>query len=369
VPNTRYSTAAFVPSAGERSEVSRSDESGGQRCFHLISANLIWENVVKLPPRRQFLQLAAGAAALPAMPLIALAQAYPLRPVRILEPFGAGGAADIAARALGQWLQERMGQPIIIENRSGGNGNIATEAMIRSAPDGYTLFVAGAYNAINAALYDKLNFNFVREITPIASVTRFPLVLEVHPSIPAKTVPEFIAYAKANPGKLNMASAGVGNGTHLAGELFKMMTGIDMLHVPFRGPQAITAMISGQAHVYFGIVNSSLEHIKAGKLRALAVTGATRWPTLPDVPTVAESVPGYEATGWFGIVAPKATPVQIASKLHAEITTGLADPRVKTVLEVGGSTFASSPAEFGQLIVDETEKWGKVIRAANIKPE
>ena len=320
-------------------------------------------------PRRRFLHLAAGAAALPVVSRIARAQAYPSRPVRILEPFGAGGASDIVARIVGQLLQDQLGQPVIVENRSGAGGNIATEAMIKSAPDGHTLLLAGTYNAINASLYERLNFNFIRDVTPVASIIRFPFVMEVHPSVPAKTVPEFIAYAKANPGKLNMASAGVGSGSHVAGELFRMMTGIELLHVPFRGPQVLTGMISGQAHVYFGIINSSIEHIRAGKLRALAVTGAARWPALPEVPTVAESVEGYEASGWLGIVTPKATPVEIIGKLNTVINAGLAEPRVKAALEAGGTVYPASPADFGRLISDETEKWAKVVKFSGAKPD
>jgi tripartite-type tricarboxylate transporter receptor subunit TctC len=315
------------------------------------------------------MRLAAGAAALPAVSRFARAQAYPLRPVRILEPFGAGGASDIVARIVGQLLQDQLGQPVIVENRSGAGGNIATEAMIKSAPDGHTLLLAGTYNAINASLYERLNFNFIRDVTPVASIIRFPFVMEVHPSVPAKTVPEFIAYATANPGKLNMASAGVGSGSHVAGELFRMMTGIELLHVPFRGPQVLTGMISGQAHVYFGIINSSIEHIRAGKLRALAVTGAARWPALSEVPTVAESVEGYEASGWLGIVTPKATPVEIIGKLNTGINAGLAEPRVKAALEAGGTVYPASPADFGRLISDETEKWAKVVKFSGAKPD
>jgi tripartite-type tricarboxylate transporter receptor subunit TctC len=322
-------------------------------------------------PRRQFLHLAAGAAALPAASRIARAQTYPTRPVRILVGFTAGGAVDIAARVIGQWLSEQLRQQFIVENRSGAGSNVATEVVIRAPADGYTLLQGSATNAINATLYEKLNFNFITDITPIAGVIRFPNVMEVNPSFPAKTVPEFIAYAKVNPGKINMSSAGNGTSQHLSGELFKMMTGVDLVHVPYRGaPQALTDLLGGQVQVSFDPVLASIEHIKSGKLRALAVTTATRSEVLPDVPTVGEFVPGYEASGWNGVCAPKNTPIEIIEKLNQAINAGLADPRMKAKLAaLGGTTLPGSSSDFGKLIAEETEKWGKVIRAANIKPD
>jgi tripartite-type tricarboxylate transporter receptor subunit TctC len=322
-------------------------------------------------PRRQFLHLAAGAAALPAASRIARAQTYPTRPVRILVGFTAGGAVDIAARVIGQWLSEQLCQQFIVENRSGAGSNVATEVVIRAPADGYTLLQGSATNAINATLYEKLNFNFITDITPIAGVIRFPNVMEVNPSFPAKTVPEFIAYAKVNPGKINMSSAGNGTSQHLSGELFKMMTGVDLVHVPYRGaPQALTDLLGGQVQVSFDPVLASIEHIKSGKLRALAVTTATRSEVLPDVPTVGEFVPGYEASGWNGVCAPKNTPIEIIEKLNQAINAGLADPRMKAKLAaLGGTTLPGSSSDFGKLIAEETEKWGKVIRAANIKPD
>jgi tripartite-type tricarboxylate transporter receptor subunit TctC len=322
-------------------------------------------------PRRQFLRLAAGAAALPAVSHIAWAQAYPTRPVRIIVGVAAGGASDILARLMGQWLSERLGQPFIIDNRPGAGNNIGTEAVVRAPADGYTLLIVGSTQAINATLYDQLNFNFIRDIAPIAGVIRGANVMVVHPSVPANTVPELIAYAKANPRKLNMASPGVGTTPHVAGELFKMMAGVDMVHVPYRGGgPALTDMLGGQVQVYFPGTVSSIEYIRAGRLRALAVTTATRSDALPDVPTVGEFVPGYEASNWFGLGAPKATPAEIVEKLNAAINAGLADPKIKARLaDLGGDVLALSPADFGRLIADETEKWAKVIRAANIKAE
>jgi tripartite-type tricarboxylate transporter receptor subunit TctC len=322
-------------------------------------------------PRRNFLHLAAGAAALPAVSRIAWAQPYPSRPVRIVVGLAPGGANDIVARLLGQRLSERLGQPFVIENRPGGGGNIATEAVVRAPADGYTLLMVGSYNAINATLYDNLNFNFIRDIAPVASIATNPLVMEVHPSVAAKTVPEFIAYAKANPGKINMASPGIGSAPHLAGELFKMRAGVDMVHVPYRGGvPALTDLLGGQVQVYFPGTVSSIEYIKTGRLRALAVTAATRSEALPDLPTVGEFVPGYEASSWFGVGAPKATPAEIVDKLNKEINAGLADPKIKArFADLGGTPLVGSPADFGKLIAEETEKWGKVIRAANIKPE
>jgi tripartite-type tricarboxylate transporter receptor subunit TctC len=322
-------------------------------------------------PRRQFLQLAAGAAALPAASRIARAQAYPSRPVRLIVPFAPAGGADTIARLMGQWLSERLGQPFIIENRPGGGANIGTEAVVRASPDGYTLLIAGGYNAINATLYNKLNFNFIRDITAVAGIVVYPDIMLVNPSVPANTVPEFIAYAKANPGKLTVASSGIGSPGHVAGELLKMMAGVDMVHVPYRSAGlALTDLLAGQVQVGFPSLPSAIEYVRAGKLHALAVTTATRSEALPDIPSVGEFVPGYEASGWFGIGAPKNTPADIVEKLNKEVNAGLADPKLKARLaDLGGDVLALSPADFGKLIADETEKWGKVIRAANIKPE
>jgi tripartite-type tricarboxylate transporter receptor subunit TctC len=326
---------------------------------------------MKLSHRRQFLHLAASAAALPAVSRVARAQAYPARPVRILFGYAAGGAGDIVARLISQWLSEQFGQRFVIENRPGAAGIIATEAVVRAAPDGYTLLFFTSTEVIRATLYDKLNFNFIRDIAPVAGINRQALAMLVHPSFPAKTVPEFIAHAKANPGKLNMASAGNGSTNHVAGELFKMMTGVNMVHVPYRGgAPALTDLLGGQMHVYFGPMSGSIEYIKAGKLGALAVTTAMRSEALPDISTVAEFVPGYEASTWYGVAAPKNTPAEILHKLNKEITAGLADPKMKARLgDLGGTVLPGSSADFGKLIADETEKWAKVVRAANIKPE
>ncbi len=317
-------------------------------------------------PRRNFLRLAAGAAALPTVSRIARAQAYPTRPVRIIAGFAAGGGSDITARLMGQWLSERLGQPFVIENRPGAGSNIATEAVVRAPADGYTLLLIGAFNAVYATLYDKLNFNFIRDIAPVAGIARLPEVMMVNPSVPAKTVSEFIAYAKANPGKVSMASAGNGTPSHVAGELFKMMTATNIIHGPYRGSgPSLTDLIAGQVQVAFGSLTSSIEHIRTGKLRALGVTTTTRAEALPDVPSVGEFVPGYEASGWFGIGAPKNTPAEIVDKLNNEINAGLADPKLKARLaNLGGTVFVLSPADFGKFITDDTEKWGKVI--ANI---
>jgi tripartite-type tricarboxylate transporter receptor subunit TctC len=322
-------------------------------------------------PRRIFLQLAAGAAVLPAVSRIVKAQAYPTRPVHLIVPVAPGGAYDLVARLMGQWLSERLGQPFIIENRPGAGTNIGTEAVVRAPADGYTLLLVAVANAINATLYDNLSFNFIRDIVPVAGITRAPEVMVVHPSVPAKTVPEFIAYAKANPGKLTMASGGIGTLSHVAGELFKMMAGVDMVHVPYRGQgPALTDLLGGQVQVMFAITVASIEHIKTGRLRALAVTAATRSLALPDTPTVAEFVLDYEANNWFGVCAPKATPAEIVDKLNKEINASLAEPKIKARLaDLGGAVLALSPAEFTKLIADETEKWGKVIRAANIKAQ
>jgi tripartite-type tricarboxylate transporter receptor subunit TctC len=323
-------------------------------------------------PRRNFLHLAAGAAALPAVARIARAQAYPTQPVRIIVPFALGGASDIMARLIGQWLSERLGQRFVAENRPGTGSNIGTEMVVNAPPDGYTLLLVGAYNAINATLYEKLNHNFIRDIAPVASVTRGSLVMVVNSSVPANTVPEFIAYAKANPRKLNMASAGTGTVSHVAGELFKMMAGVDMVHVPYHGGgPALPDLIAGQVQVMFATTISSIEYIRAGRLRALALATATRSDELlPGISTVGEFLPGYEASVWYGIGAPRNTPVEVIDKLNKEINAGLADPKLQARLAaVGGTVLAGSPADFGKLVADETERWGKVIKFAGIKPE
>jgi tripartite-type tricarboxylate transporter receptor subunit TctC len=321
-------------------------------------------------PRRKFLHLAAGAAALPLVSRIARAQAYPTRPVRMVVPFTPGGVADILARLIGQRLSERLGQPIVIENRPGGGTNIATEAVVRATPDGYTLLLVSPPNTINATLFEKLNFNFIRDIAPVASIMRTPGVMEVNPAFPAKTVPEFIAYAKANPGKITLATAGIGGFGHVSGELFKMMAGVDMVAVHYRSaPPALTDLIGGQVQVTFDAVASSVEHIKAGTLRALAVTTAMRSEVLPDVPTVGDFLPGYESSLMNGIGAPRNTPSEIIDRLNKEINAALADSTMKARLaDLGGTVLAGSPADFGKLIADETEKWGKVIKFAGIKP-
>jgi tripartite-type tricarboxylate transporter receptor subunit TctC len=321
--------------------------------------------------RRRLLHLAAGAAALPAVSRFAWAQSYPARPVRLVVGFAAGGAVDIVARLMGQWLTKRLGQQFVIENRPGAGNNIATEAVVNAPPDGYTILMVANPNAVNATLYDKLNFNFVRDIAPVASIIRQPQVMLVNPSFPAKAIPEFIAYAKANPGKINMASAGNGSTPHVSGELFKIMAGVNMVHVPYRGgAPALTDLLGGQVQVFFGAVPPSIEYIRAGKLRALAVTTATRSEALPDIPTVSEFVPGYEASGWYGIGVPKNTPVEIVDKLNMEINAALADPKMKARLaDLGGEVLAGSPADFRKLIADETEKWAKVIKVAGIKPD
>ena len=322
-------------------------------------------------PRRRFLHLAAGATALPALSRISWAQAYPSRPVRLIVPIAPGGASDIAGRLMGQELSERLGRPFVVENRPGAGGTIGTEAVVRAPADGYTLLLCRTSNATDAALYDKLNFNFIRDIAPIATITRESVVLVVNPSVPAKTLPEFLAYAKANPRKVNMASAGTGTLGHVAGELFKMMGGIDMVHVPYLGDgPAVNGLLGGQAQVLFASMSASIAYIRAGMLRALAVTTATRSDALPDIPTVGKFVPGYQASYWSGICAPKNTPAEIIDKLNREINAALADPKVMARLaELGAMVFASTPTEFRKLIADETEKWGKVIRAANIKAE
>jgi tripartite-type tricarboxylate transporter receptor subunit TctC len=326
---------------------------------------------VKLPHRRQFLHLAAGAAVLPAVSRIARAQTYPTRPVRIVVGFAPGGANDIIARLIGQWLSERLGQSFVIDNRPGANSNIATEAVVRASPDGYMLLMAGPQHAINATFYEQLNYNFLRDIVLVGSISRELNAMVVHPSFPAQTVPQFIAYAKANPGKINMGSAGIGSSPHLYGELFKMMTGVNMLHVPYRGGgPALTDLLGGQVQVVFATVPSSVEHIRAGKLRALAVTAAIRSEALPDIPTMGEFLPGYEASSVYGLGAPRNTPVEIIDKLNKEINAALADPKMKARLtETGGVIVPGSPADFGKLLSDETEKWAKVIRATGLKAE
>jgi tripartite-type tricarboxylate transporter receptor subunit TctC len=318
-------------------------------------------------PRRAFLHLAAGAAL--AAPRIAQAQAYPTRSVRLIVGFAAGGGADIMARLIGQWLSERLGRSFIVENRSGAGTNIATETVVNAPADGYTLLLATSSNAFNATLYDDLKFNFLRDVVPIAGVHREPHVIEVNPSLPVHTVPEFIAYAQANPGKVNMGSGGVGSGNHMAGELFSMMTGVRFTHVPYRGAApALVDLMGGQVQVLFAVISSSIEHVRAGKLRALAVTTATRSPVLPDVPTVADFVPGYEASFWTGVVAPKETPAEIVATLNKEINAALVDPRMRArFAELSATALPGSPADFGTFIAEETERWGKVIRTAGIR--
>jgi tripartite-type tricarboxylate transporter receptor subunit TctC len=321
-------------------------------------------------PRRQFLFAAGGAAALPTLLPIAEAQTYPSRPVHVIEGFGAGGVPDILARLMGQWLAERLGQPFIVENKSGATGRIATEAVVRAAPDGHTLLMIVPASVTDPILRGNANFDFSRDIAPVAAIYRVPYVMDLHPSVPAKTVSEFIAYAKARPGRINLASAGTGSGTHVVGELFKMAAGVDMVHVPYRGTQVYPDLLAGQVQVFFGPLPSSIAYIKAGRLRALAVTTERRAAALPDVPTVAESLPGYEASAWFGMGAPRGTPAAIVDKLNNEINAALADPTMKAKLaEQGGELLPGSPADFGKLIAAETEKWRGVIQAANIKPD
>jgi tripartite-type tricarboxylate transporter receptor subunit TctC len=321
--------------------------------------------------RQRFLKLIASAVALPTFARIATGQNYPSRPIRIIVGFPPGGAADVTARLIGQWLSERLGQPFIVENRPGAGTNIGTEAVAKSPADGYTLLLVSVANTVNASLYESLNFDFIRDITPVAGLVRGPLVMEVNPSVPATTVPEFIAYAKANPGMINIASAGIGTPGHMASELFQLLTDLDLLDVPYRGgAPALTDLLAGQVHVMFDNLPTSLEYIRAGKLRALAVSTITRSDTLPDLPTVSEFVPGYEISSWFGIGAPRNTPRQVVDKLNAEINAGLTTPKLKAqLMDLGSSPLIGSPADFGSLIVKETEKWRKVIRAAKIKPE
>jgi tripartite-type tricarboxylate transporter receptor subunit TctC len=322
-------------------------------------------------PRRSFLHLAAGAAALPALTWIARAQTFPTRPVRIMVGFPPGGAYDTLARPIGQWLSERLGQPVIIENRPGAGSNLATEAVVRAPADGHTLLLIGPTQVMNVTLYDRLNFDFLRDIAPVGGLTLTSLVMVVNPSVPAKTAAEFIAYAKANPGKINMASSGNTTGNHIAGELLKMMTGIELVHVPYRGgAPAVTDLIGGQVQMLLATMASSIEYVRAGKLRALAVTTAKRSEALPDVPTLAETVPGFEANDWYGIGATKGTPAPIIDRLNKEIGAALADPKMKERFAVlGGVPMPTTPADFGTLMANDAEKWGKVIRAANIKPQ
>jgi tripartite-type tricarboxylate transporter receptor subunit TctC len=321
--------------------------------------------------RRTFLHLLAGVAALPAISRLACAQAYPSRPVRWIVGFTPAGGNDITARLIGQWLTDRLGQPFVIENRPGAGTNIAAEIVINSPPDGYTLFLTNFSNAVNAALYEKLSFDFMRDMAPVVGISRAPVILAVNPSVPAKTVPEFIAYAKANPGKLNMGSAGIGSAGHLAGELLQMMTGIKLVHVPYRGnAPALTDLIAGQVQLLFPSSASSIEHVRTGQVRGLAVTGSTRLDALPDLPTVADSVPGYEASSLYGIGAPRNTPAEVIDRLNKEVNAALADPKLKARLaDLGGTPFGGSSAEFGKLMADETEKWGKVVKFAGIKPQ
>jgi len=322
-------------------------------------------------PRRQFLQFAGAAVVAPILPRRASALDYPTKSVRVIVPFGAGGSTDIAARLISQWLSERLGHQFIVENRSGAGTNIGTELVVRAPPDGYTLLIVGATNAINVTLYEKLNFNFIQDIAPVASIVRSPLVMEVNSSFPAKTVPEFIACAKANPGKINMASSGTGATPHMAGELFKWMAGINMVHVPYRGDApAIADLLGGQVQVYFGGLAAAIEYIRAGKLRALAVSTTTRLEVLPDVPTLREFLAGYEASSWYGVGAPRNTPVEFIDKLNKEINAGLVDPKlIARFSELGLTVLAGSAPDFGNFIRDETEKWGKVVKASGVKPD
>jgi tripartite-type tricarboxylate transporter receptor subunit TctC len=327
--------------------------------------------IVMKPSRRRFLHLAAGAAALPAVSRVAWAQTYPTRPVHIIAGFAAGGGVDITARLIGQWLSERLGQSFVIENRPGAGGNLGTETVVNAAPDGYMLLLATVPNAVNATLYEKLNFNFIRDIAPVAGVIRVPMVILVHPSVPARTIPEFIAHAKANPGKVNMASAGIGSAPHMAGELFNVMAGVNLVHVPYRGQgPALTDLLGGQVQILFATTPGTTDYIRTGRLRGLAVTTAARAEGLPDLPPVADFVPGYDASQWYGVGAPKGTPAAIVARLNTEINAAFADPRMKArFADIGGETLAGSPATFGAFIAEETEKWAKVVRFAGMKPE
>jgi len=322
-------------------------------------------------PRRRFLHLAAGAAALPAISRIASAQAYPTRPVRIIVPFAPGGSTDIVTRLVAQRLSERLGQQFIVENRPGGGSNIGTEAAVNAPADGYTLVMLGNANAINASLYQKLNFNLIRDIAPVAGINTQASVMVVHPSLPINSVPEFIAYAKANPGRINMASAGIGSGIHMTGELFKMMAGVDLVHVPYRGEgPAIADLVGGQVQFMFCAVPTCIEYIKAGRVRALGVSTPSRWKTLPDIPAIAEFVPGYEVTAWFALGAPRNTPAEIIHKLNGEIDAALADNRLKNRFAgLGAVPMPMAPAKVGQWLTDEVEKWAKVVKFSGAKPE
>jgi tripartite-type tricarboxylate transporter receptor subunit TctC len=334
-----------------------------------LAAN-VWGRVVVNLPRRRFLRLGAGAAALTMLSPVAGAQTYPSRPVRIIVGFPPGGAADITARLMGQWLSERLGQPVIVENRPGAGTNIATEAVAKAAPDGYTLLLVSVANTVNATLYERLNFDFIRDVAPVAGLIRGPLVMELNPSVPARTIPEFIAYAKSNPGKINMGSAGNGTPGHMAGELFKMSTGLDLVHVPYRGAAPVlTDLLAGQLQLVFDNLPTSLEYIRADKVRALAVTTATRSEAVPELPTVSEFVPGYEVSSWFGIGAPKSTPAEIVDKLNAEINAGLADPKMKArIADMSSVPLPLTPDALGKLIVEETEKWAKVVKFSGARP-
>jgi tripartite-type tricarboxylate transporter receptor subunit TctC len=343
-------------------------QSSGISHDHHFDRGAVLETAMQLP-RRQFLHLAARAAAIPGLSRIAAAQIYPSRPIRLIVGFPAGGTGDILARLMSQWLSERLRQPCIIENRPGAGTNIAAEVVVKSTADGYTLLLVVPANAINATLYENLNFNFIRDIAPIVGFARVPFVMEVNRSVPVTTVPEFIAYAKANPGKINMGSSGNGTTPHVTGELFKMMTGVDMVHVPYRGETpALTDLIDGQVQVYFGTLPGSIEHIRAGRLRALAVTTTTRTEALPDVPTVSDFVPGYEASGWLGLGAPRHTPSEIIDSLNREINAALVDPKIRARLaNLGATVLALSPSDFGKLITDETQKWARVVKFSGAK--
>lgn len=336
-----------------------------------VTAQLLWEceAMLKFPHRRQFLHLAVGVAAASAASRVARAQAYPTRPVRIIVGFPAGGSTDVLARLIGQWLSKRLGQQFLVENRPGAAGNIATEAVVEAPPNGYTLLMIGAVNTVNTTLYDNLNFVFHRDITPIASVMSIPQIIDVHPSVPVKTLPELIAFAKAHPGKLNMGSAGLGTPQHMAGELFKMMAGIDMLHVPYRGgAPAIADLLGGQVQIMFDLMSDSIQYIKAERLRPLAVTTASRLPTMPEVPSVREFLPGYETSYWVGLGAPRSVSDEIIELLNKEVNFAITDPIIKARLDdLGGTPMGGSSADFGKFIVEETERWGKVVRAANLR--
>ena len=321
--------------------------------------------------RRKFLQLAGSAAVAPILPRAASALDYPARPVRIVAGFAAGGGVDITARLIGQWLTDRLSQSFVTENRPGAGGNIGTESVVNAPADGYTLLLATVPNAVNASLYPKLSFNFIRDIAAVGGIIRVPMIIKVHPNVPAKTVPELIAYAKANPGKISMASAGIGSAPHMAGELFKMMAGVDMLHVPYRGQgPAMTDLLSGQVQLLFATAPGTVDYVKTGKLRALAVTTATRAEVMPELPPIADFVPGYDTSQWYGLCAPKAVPEAIVEKLNKEINAAIADPALKKRLEaLGGEPLPGPPADFAKLIAEETEKWAKVVAAAGLKPE